>query len=248
MMVNNLLPRSCYHTPITEFIHRERARLADGDPYALELDAQLEKFMILKSSSVGGDEQLKKKQILESKLSLSTSTYHESKRQWLEKIKTSKSEFRVKMRQLENQHNNEIAEFERNWRDPAYLAQYEKPSPRLLQLREIEQKLIAQKHFDRAQMVKRQADALQKEETALAKERIQNTMKIQFASMEMRHKRETECAIQRGHRLIENLEHERDRQIVPLGLVVNRLNDDVNQIRKPLRSRKCAPRVLKSAK
>lgn len=248
MMTNNMLPRACYHDPIVEFIRRERESLDSSDPYAIELDCQLEKFMALKSAQFGDNEQLKKKQMLESKLSVSQNTYHESKKQWTDKIKASKSEFRQKIRQLENQHSNEIAEFEKNWHNPVFLAQYAKPSPRLLHLREIEQKLVSQKHFDRAQMVKKQADALQKEETAIAKERIANTMKVQLSSIEMRQKREMECAMQRGQRIIENMEQERDRQIVPLGLVVNRLNDDVNQIRKPAKSRRSLVRIIKSAR
>lgn len=227
MMAKRQLPDVSYHQPIRDYINREqlRATLDQNYTYAAKLEDQLQMLSSLLhvDDSAALDAQRKKE--LEEKLANATEQHDTAVKYWSDRIEKCDAEFQEKIEQLEDQQNKEVSEFESIWSDPDNLTQYNKPSARLLQLRQIEQKYAIAKLFARAQEIKNQADQLQREETRAAREKAVAAMKMQFAGIEARQKKEMDCLLQHRKRSIELLELERDKQVKPMAMVVARLHD-----------------------
>jgi hypothetical protein len=98
--------------------------------------------------------------------------------QWNEKIALLKQKHENRIAELEIQHQEQISEFERQWADSEFVSQFYKPSPRLLLLRATERKLAVFQDFQEANLVKKNADRLEKKEVADARWRAVATMRL----------------------------------------------------------------------
>jgi hypothetical protein len=64
--------------------------------------------------------------------------------------------------ELENKHIRETDAFREKWQNPAFFAQYQKPSPELLQMRYIERRLALKWNYEEAKAKRDIADKQQK--------------------------------------------------------------------------------------
>ena len=159
----------------------------------------------------------------EDKLLETKGRIEELKKEYDERISKLKSDQNNRIMELENEHQTQVDEFEKKWADPNFTTQFNKPSQRVLNLRQIEQTLAIAKLFDRAKEVKLQADDLQKRDLEEARRNAVVTMRKEFEVLDQKQKREMECLLQYAKRNVENVELERDKRIRPLEQIVQRL-------------------------
>ena len=230
MMKKKQLPDPTYHQPIRDYINREqlRAAMEQNYTYAAKLEDQLQTLISLLQVDDSAALDAARRKELEEKLANATEQHDAAVKYWSERIEQCRADFDEKISQLEDQQNKEVAEFESNWNDPNNLTQFSKPSARLLQLRQIEQRYAIAKLFQRAQEIKTQADQLQRDETRAARDKAVAAMKMQFSGIEARQKKEMDCLLQHRKRTIELLELERDKQVKPMSMVVTRLHDTLH--------------------
>jgi hypothetical protein len=120
------------------------------------------------------------------------------------------------MQELRLAQEFELKEFHDRWADPECLKAYTKASPSLLQLREIERRKVLLMDYDGADEVRKVADRVEAEETALAQEKIRKGREIQLAQMEKRHKMEFDAAERLTEKKLCHLRTEKDSMVLPL--------------------------------
>jgi hypothetical protein len=110
-------------------------------------------------------------------------------------------------------HEYELKELREKWEDPEALKAFNKPSTQLLQLREIERRKVVLMDYDSAEETKRQADTLEREETARARDRIGVAMQRNLEQVRRRQQMEIEAAERLTGKKLRHLEKERDSEI-----------------------------------
>jgi hypothetical protein len=128
--------------------------------------------------------------------------------------------------ELRRSHEAELEEFELQWSDSDYLMAFRKPSPNLLQLRTIEKRLAILKQFDRAAIVRREADKLERAEMRDAQERAVTAMRTEYSNMITKHKREMECFEGFTNRVHWKIEKHKHEHVDPLQRLIARLTGE----------------------
>jgi hypothetical protein len=126
--------------------------------------------------------------------------------------------------ELDRAHRAEIEDFERQCGDPDYVIAFKKPSLRLLLLRTTEKRLALQREFEKARIVKGEADRLEREEAVEAQKRAIAAMKIEYANMTARHDREMSACMGSDIDCVDRCKS-RETGLDPLQLVIARLTE-----------------------
>lgn len=223
MMSTQSLPKKRLIGLIRDFLKEKQIQaVARNDIVELErLDKQKQCLNTLVARQARRKAALVKKRKLLQKMSSARTNLENIAKEWEERIGQCEKEIKEKMAALEEDHDREMQQFERNWADPVYLEPFNKPSGRLLLLRQREQQYAIARDFESAAEVKRQADALQDEETKLARDRAVVAMRLQFASIEMRQARELQCAKEYARQKVERLTKKRDLQLASIEQAIN---------------------------
>ena len=95
----------------------------------------------------------------------------------------------------------------------------------LLYLRQSETHYALSKKFDQAKSYKSQADALQKQETIMARERAQAAMRTSYQKLQLKQRKEIDCMRQKNEARIRDIESERDKKVAASLIVVRRLEN-----------------------
>jgi hypothetical protein len=132
----------------------------------------------------------------------------------------SQSERGIELAEL---HRRQVENFEHQWADPNFLLQFNKPSPRALSLRQIEQNLAFAKQFNQAKLIKIEADRLEKQEAIFARKRAIMVMKQEFIVLEAKQQKEVECLHEFTKRTLIVMEQARDGALASMNLVIQRL-------------------------
>lgn len=243
MLKKKKAPELMMQQPLRDYINKLELIATQNSKY--EEAARLEQAMeLLNELSFYDDTETilsQKRKDAEEKLQNTKERHAEAAEKWETKISTYKKEQELVLKDIEAQHEQELAEFERNWNDPSFLAAYNKPSPRLLQLRHVEQSLAIAKLFERAAQVRKQADQLQKEETAVAREKAMTAMRLTFEALDQKQQRDIECHLQHTKRNIEYMEKERDKELNPMKMIIER-HAEAAQVTMPTDKSGMAPR------
>jgi hypothetical protein len=120
-------------------------------------------------------------------------------------------------------HRQEIEHFKEKWQAPAFLRQFNRPSARLLALREVEKKMALSGMFAEAKSTKRMADDLQAKEEAAMQAEIESQMRAEFARLRERQKGEAEKMVKHDDKLLDRMEDRRQRRLDPLRAAAKRL-------------------------
>jgi hypothetical protein len=110
-------------------------------------------------------------------------------------------------------HEYELKELHEKWEGPEALKAFNKPSPQLLQLREIERRKVVLMDYDGAEETKRHVDMLEHEETERARERMGLAMQRNIEQVRGRQQMEIEAADRLTGKKLRHLEKERDLEI-----------------------------------
>jgi len=100
------------------------------------------------------------------------------------------SNFKNKQEALLKKHENEILIFEDNWNDPLFLKPFAKPSQQLIKLKSVEQKLVIQKLFNRAEETKKMIEQMENQESEIAQKKAYEIMETQKEKLLEKHKQE----------------------------------------------------------
>ena len=235
MMLTKTLPKKRYLVQIREFIKQKQAKAAaTNDVIALE-DSQKQKQML--DSLIQANERRKaaltKRKAWLRRASTARANYENTAKMWSERIEQCEQELKEKLNALEEEHAREMDQFEKNWADPVYLEPFNKPSARLMMLRQNEQKHAMARDFESAAELKRQADALQAEETQNARMRAVAAMKLQLASIEMRQERELACVRDYCRKKLDRVTQQRDLQLTSLQKAITNITSNVTYRRLP---------------
>jgi hypothetical protein len=208
-----------------------------------EADLMLERF--LENGDGGAAEREEKRKTTSEKLNIVKEKTRSAIEKWAEKIETWKADQAERFATLENAHRQQLEEFERQWADPSYLGQFNKPSARLLALRQAESNLAIAKNFKAAHIAKVHADRMEEQEAIAGQHRAIVALRAEYKILELKQKKERNCFHEFTNRIISVMEKDRDREIGPMKLVSERLatilDDRQIEVKK---SRSPSPRPL----
>ena len=170
--------------------------------------------------------------------------YSQSKAQKArEKINEITNKYNQQIKDMEENHKRmleninyknqmEIEEFEAKWNKPETLAQYNKPSLRLINLKTIQQNFASAKMFDHAKEVKKQVDELQQQETEEARRRAINDMRLQYDTLLKKHQNSVECFNQYTNKERINIENKREKELIGWNIML-KYNENPGTTTKP---------------
>lgn len=144
-----------------------------------------------------------------------------------ERLKMTKDSYDYKIEQIkqnkeraiidaEEKHKQETKEFRKKWQDSAFLAQFNKPSYELIELRQVERRLACSKCYEEAKLKKKYADKLQKHEEEEMQRTIETEMKKAFFAMKERQAQEIEKIEAHQDKIIQQLYIKKEREIKPM--------------------------------
>jgi hypothetical protein len=113
--------------------------------------------------------------------------------------------------------------FQENWSNPAYMVSFAKPSRALNALRKQQKSFALLKDFETAEQVKREADSLERAETASAGQRAEASLRLAYEAMMRRHRREIEGFLEHQRQREAYLEKERHHAIDPTERLIAQL-------------------------
>jgi hypothetical protein len=155
---------------------------------------------------------------------------------WSEKIEAWMADQATRMAVLEEGHKHQLEEFERRWADPIYLVSFNKPSAKLLNLRDRQAKLAITKQFHEAKVVKVEADHLERREAAAAQRRAVASMRIEYEQLLSKQGRDIEGFHKFTDRVADVMRKDRDHSLKPFELIAQRLAVIISD--RPPRERK----------
>jgi hypothetical protein len=120
-------------------------------------------------------------------------------------------------------HRFELEQFKAKWQDPEFLRQFNHPSSKLLELRNLEKKFALMRSYDNAKQMKATADRLQAREEGAMQDHIDTVMRREFARLREQQKSEAEKMIAHDDKVLESLERQRQSELVPLKAAAKRL-------------------------
>lgn len=147
---------------------------------------------------------------------------------WKEKIDKQKGEYEQRRLQLDERHKCEISEFKKLWQNPECIRFYNKPSPKLLQLRHQEKKMALAKRYQQAKETKRVADELQEQEEAAAQTQIEEKMKQEYKKLKERQQKEIDKLDEYQKRIISDLEACKRREMQPYDSAIKTISAKKN--------------------
>ena len=109
---------------------------------------------------------------------------------WKTRLMCTDKECESKISELQSVQLQEVNEFKAKWQSEEFVRQFNKPSVRLLQLRDIEKKLALQRKYTEAKQMKKMADDVQKQEERDIQRQLQEKMRSDFTKLRQRHKSE----------------------------------------------------------
>lgn len=171
----------------------------------------------------------REKQENKERLEKAKSTVDELIKKWDEEMKKQAENHNKLLEALKQRNQQELDEFEQKWQNEEFLAQYNKPSARLLSMRSIEQTFAAAKLFDRAKEAKKQADELQKVETEEQRRRAMEDMKVQYDTIIAKQENALDCFSQWSEREKTNMELKREKELYGWRMLIKRMEGPAGQ-------------------
>lgn len=141
---------------------------------------------------------------------------NEITQRWDEKINKFKDECDEKLDRINEQQEKEIDEFLDKWKDPNFLRPFNKPSSRLLQVREQEKAMAISRMYAQAKEMKAVADKMQLEETRAAQQRINEQMTIERNKLAIKHDKELKAHKTYRSRTVKAYEAEKQKELRPV--------------------------------
>lgn len=118
--------------------------------------------------------------------------------------------------EMEIAHEEEVDNFLSKWKDPSFLRPFNKPSSKLLQLREQEKAMAISRMYSQAKEMKAIADRLQREETQQAQAKISATMSMERNKLAAKQNKEVNAWNSYRTRMLKSFQAERQKELRPI--------------------------------
>lgn len=118
--------------------------------------------------------------------------------------------------EMEIAHEEEVENFLSKWKDPNFLRPFNKPSSKLLQLREQEKAMAISRMYSQAKEMKAIADRLQREETQQAQAKISATMTMERNKLAAKQNKEVNAWNSYRQRMLKSFQAERQKELRPI--------------------------------
>ncbi|EAY14651.1 hypothetical protein TVAG_460680 [Trichomonas vaginalis G3] len=148
---------------------------------------------------------------------------------YLQQIEDLKTNEKKRMEQLVAYHNQEIEDFQADCQTPDFLLKFSKPSLKLLQLRKQQKNLALAHDFDGAKSIKSTADRLQAAETAAARDRAADSVKLKYKDIVERHERAIKCQRLNSQRKITEKETQMKCELDSYDKLIKQLLDKIRE-------------------
>ncbi|OHS94737.1 hypothetical protein TRFO_10882 [Tritrichomonas foetus] len=135
---------------------------------------------------------------------------------WDKKIADFIAESDQQKIELDTTHEQEIDTFINKWKDPNFLRPFNKPSSRLLQLREQEKAMAISRMYAQAKEMKAIADRLQREETQAAQAKINATMTMERNKLAVKQNKEVSAWNSYRNRMIKSMQTDKQKELRPI--------------------------------
>jgi hypothetical protein len=211
---HHVLPPRSMHLPLTTFAHsliNERIEKEDYDT-AQQLENALRALNSACQRAQMETQQLAHGQLLVNRLQEVKEKQTTCDAVWEQRIADFKSCAAKKLRLIEEKHEMERTQFEKECQCSEFLQKFTKSSSQLLQLWRLQKSLAQQRQFAEAKHVKKQAEELQRQETAEAEKRAIRSIQQHYMRMILRQKKELECAEAHDARKLRQMEAEMKRE------------------------------------
>jgi hypothetical protein len=142
---------------------------------------------------------------------------------WDEKIRQLEAASADRRSQMESRHAEDEAVFEEEWGSDKFLLTFNKASPALLQLRQIQRNQALSKDFDGALYTKAIADQRQEMEEDASQLRAIRTMRIAYSQMKARHEKEIWLSDEHTNSQRSKFEDMKAHEVVRLRLAIRQL-------------------------
>lgn len=137
-----------------------------------------------------------------------------------------------KLEELDQKHIDELTEFEERWNDEQFLRRFTKPSSKLIELKEIEERMVKTKRFKDAKIVRAAFNKLEQQESKEAQENAEREMKKAKHALIEKQKNENESAKYSAMRRIEIVKKSRADFESPYIRVVESLERRIKQAKE----------------
>lgn len=186
LLINRFVaPPKEFRNPILQLLNRRRvASMVAGDyDDAEEQDKALQiYFQVVQAENNKEDEDSRIDQLFHRYQQLKKD-YKDISDKWDAKIEDYSNQEQQRYDQLLIKQKEEQDDFHKRWADPEYLRPFNKPSARLLQMREQERAMAVSRMYQQAKIMKQAADKVQREETEEAQARILQSMEREWNRM-----------------------------------------------------------------
>jgi hypothetical protein len=126
---------------------------------------------------------------------------------------------------LKRRHESERERFAKYWESSASLLKFSKPSPALLDLREVQRRMTVVMDFEGAEYMKQVADALEILEAVEAQKRAEQAMKVAAAQLSRRQERELQILETLFEQKRADIEAEKTRMKTPVERTLKFVSD-----------------------
>ena len=135
---------------------------------------------------------------------------------WDKKIQDFIAESDQQKMEMDIAHEQEIDNFLAKWKDPTFLRPFNKPSARLLQLREQEKAMAISRMYAQAKEMKAVADKVQREETQAAQAKIGATMTAERNKLAAKQNKEISTWKTYRNRMIKSMQNDKQKELRPV--------------------------------
>lgn len=170
---------------------------------------------------------------IENRISLAYEILNKKNAEWDDIFIMFKDDQKKRRFELDEKLANQQKMFESYWSNPNNLIMFNKPSPKLLELKKQQKILAITKNFEGAKQVKKMAEDLQIIETKEAQKRAVAAMKIQYQKLIDDQNREIDCFNEHEKRIEVFMKAERHKAIDPQIMLIRQL-ETIRDKDKPL--------------
>jgi hypothetical protein len=142
---------------------------------------------------------------------------------WDTKIRELLEESETQRLALQSKHDEELEQFIAKWKDPGFLRPFNKPSPKLIQLREQERAMGLSRMYAKAKETKGVADRLQREETQAAQSRINAQMASERHTLGVKQEKELISLAAHRDRTVKAMQGEKARELKPVTMAIQQI-------------------------
>jgi hypothetical protein len=145
------------------------------------------------------------------------------KSDWDNRIAEEQKRYKERCRDIETKFSDGLNELEVYCKSPEFLMPFQKASPQLLQLRQVQRNQALSRAFDGAEETKKLADALQEIEEADSKARLSTWIRGEYTRISDRKTRELSQAEDAWNKRREAMQHQCEKEVGRAVLIIRQL-------------------------